>query len=257
MPLKKCNKVDTYHILNGDALKEHFPSALSGELIVARECLVDGNVQGDSLDELFANRAKHIESYSEVPEGEYFKITVPEINKIRNIPQGTKVYCWFEEDLFCQVNFWFVLHLLVEKLSVNELYLVRPSKGNEYAFGHMNSEGLQKAYEQASQISIVEFEALSKLWRLYQHENYNDMLKIAEGFTDKYSFLAPAIQAQIDRLPDFTGLGRPERSLLAIMNELKTKEFPAVFSVFHQREAIYSFGDLQVKRMFDELLKRK
>ena len=112
--------MNIYHILNGDALKEQFPPTLSGELIVARECLVDGNIQGESLEAFLTNRAKHIESYSQVPEGEYFKLTVPEINKIRNIAQGSKVYCWFEEDLFCQVNFWFVLHLLVEKLSVDE-----------------------------------------------------------------------------------------------------------------------------------------
>ncbi len=249
--------MNIYHILNGDALKEQFPPTLSGELIVARECLVDGNIQGESLEAFFTNRAKHIESYSQVPEGEYFKLTVPEINKIRNIAQGSKVYCWFEEDLFCQVNFWFVLHLLVEKLSVDEVFLVRPSKGNEYSFGHMNTENLQKAFHQASLLSSVELEELSNLWCLYQNENYSDMLTIAENFTKKFNFLVPAIKAQIDRLPDSNGLGRPERSLLAIMKELKTEDFPAVFSVFHQREAIYSFGDLQVKRMFDELLKRK
>ena len=246
-----------YHILNGDSLKNQFPKSISGELIVARECLVDGNIQGEDINELFLNREKYLESYSQVPAGTYFESTVPEITKITNIPADSVIYCWFEDDLFCQANFWFVLHLLVEKLSVDEVFLVRPSKGNEYSFGHMNTENLQKAFLQASLLSSVELEELSNLWCLYQNENYSDMLTIAENFTKKFNFLVPAIKAQIDRLPDSNGLGRPERSLLAIMKELKTEDFPAVFSVFHQREAIYSFGDLQVKRMFDELLKRK
>ncbi len=35
-----------YHILNGDSLKEQFPENIQGDIIVARECLVDGNVKG-------------------------------------------------------------------------------------------------------------------------------------------------------------------------------------------------------------------
>jgi len=35
-----------YHILNGDALKEQFPDRIKGKIIIARECLVDGNVTG-------------------------------------------------------------------------------------------------------------------------------------------------------------------------------------------------------------------
>jgi hypothetical protein len=44
-----------YHILNGDALKGQFPSEIPGQLIVARECLVDGDVSGESLSEFFRN----------------------------------------------------------------------------------------------------------------------------------------------------------------------------------------------------------
>ena len=39
----------TFHILNGDALKSQFPERILGEIIVARECLVDGPVEGHRL----------------------------------------------------------------------------------------------------------------------------------------------------------------------------------------------------------------
>ena len=42
-----------YHILNGDSLKNQFPKSISGELIVARECLVDGNIQGEDIMNYF------------------------------------------------------------------------------------------------------------------------------------------------------------------------------------------------------------
>ena len=35
-----------YHILNGDSLKDVFPKEIYGTCIVARECLVDGDVSG-------------------------------------------------------------------------------------------------------------------------------------------------------------------------------------------------------------------
>ena len=38
-----------YHILNCDSLKEQFPENIQGELLVARECLADGNVNDNSL----------------------------------------------------------------------------------------------------------------------------------------------------------------------------------------------------------------
>jgi hypothetical protein len=98
-----------------------------GELIVARECLVDENIQGGNLSDLFGNRAEYLERYPQVSVGIYFEITVPEIAKITNIPQKLIVYCWFEDDLFCQVNFWFVLHLLAKNQQIYKIYLVRPN----------------------------------------------------------------------------------------------------------------------------------
>jgi len=247
---------NVYHILNGDALKMQFPKLILGELIVARECLVDGNVQGKTLDELFLNRAEYLESYPQVPKGEYNKTTVPEFMKITNLPKRATVYCWFEDDLFCQVNFWFVLHLLYKRVQDYNVCLVRPNSGNEYSFGHMSQSELIAAYNSAKNIEAIEMKHLGSLWNYYQQNNFADMLFLAERYQDKFPFLLPAISAEIDRLPDDSGFGRPERRLLSIMKELGTQDFGAVFRMFYKSEAIYSFGDLQVKRMFDTLLKR-
>ena len=87
-------------------------------------------------------------------------------------------------------------------------------------------------------------------------ENYLKMVEITDLHLDNYDFfLKPAIKAQIDRAPDEQGLGRPERALIAIMKELNTKDFGAVFRLFCQREAIYSFGDLQVKKFIEDIQK--
>jgi len=72
--------------------------------------------------------------------------------------------------------------------------------------------------------------------------------------------MLPAIHAHLQRFPSETEtnkekLGRPKISLIQIMNELKSEEFAPVFREFSKRESIYGFGDLQVKRLFDEVKK--
>ena len=50
-----------YQVLPGDAQVAAFKeSAIQGELLVCRECLVEGDLSGDSLDEFFVNRAAFI-----------------------------------------------------------------------------------------------------------------------------------------------------------------------------------------------------
>jgi len=247
------------HILNGDSLKYQFPKGINGKIVIMRECLVDGDVQGNDLNEFFVNRANFVESYDEVPKGTYIETSVPELEKIAALGQEQKqektIYCWFEEDLFCQVNFWFVLYLLAKQPNLNKLYFVRPKQGSEYSFGHMNKEELQASFNQSTLISLSELSILVKLWPCYQQRRFNEMLQLCQLLPSQWQFLQLAIHAQIDRAPDDSGYGRPERSLLKIMKELETVSFGSVFQEFVKREAIYSFGDLHVKRMFDHLYK--
>jgi hypothetical protein len=73
-----------YHILNGDSLKNQFPKSIKGKIVVARECLVDGSVKGNSLTDLFKTRAKFISSnYDGYTEQDYFEKTVPEFQKMQ------------------------------------------------------------------------------------------------------------------------------------------------------------------------------
>ena len=68
-----------FHILNGDSLQQQFPTQIKGEIIVARECLVQGNVEGETLGELFVVRAKYIsECYGDYSISDYYDATVTE-----------------------------------------------------------------------------------------------------------------------------------------------------------------------------------
>ncbi len=71
---------------------------------------MDGNVKGMEADELFASRAKFLSQNYGGTEQDYYEKVVPEFQKIKSINNDSDINLWFEDDLFCQVNFWFVVY---------------------------------------------------------------------------------------------------------------------------------------------------
>ncbi len=245
--------ISQYHILNGDALKAQFPGNISGILIVARECLVDGPVDGSTLRELYTTRAKFLEAnYGGLSKQKYSENSESEFIKVQNIPAGAEINLWFEDDLFCQVNLWFMINLLHSSNGSNAVFLVRPKEQNQYGFGGLNQDELNALYN--NRIVLNDIDKLANFWIFYQQGNTGELLEAATELIGLYPFLLPAVKAHIERLPSNDDLmGRPKQSLLRIMTELKTRKFDDIFQEFSKRESIYGFGDLQVKRLLDEL----
>jgi len=239
-----------YHILNGDVLKEQFPISIKGDLIVMRECLVDGEVKSDSLSELYKLRAKFIsENYEHCSIKEYYTESVSEFEKIQNIPSESDINLWFEDDLFCQVNFWFTAFLLLEKSEDLKIYLIRPPNHTPYGFGALNQDELTSAYE--ARTPLLKMHDLAQLWTYYQQNELDKLLEKAKVFEDEFPFIENAVKAHLDRIPGEKSLGRPEQTLKDILNELENPSFAVIFKEFSKRESIYGFGDLQVKRLLD------
>ncbi len=243
-----------YHILNGDSLKELLPDNIKGEFIVTRECLADGNVEGNNLSELIHSRAQFIsENYEGFKIIDYYEKTVPEFQKIQNITVDSDINLWFENDLFCQVNLWFVLNLIHKNHKNQHVFLIQPKANFKYNFGGMNKEELLYEFLNKTKIDLFELKKFSKLWKLYQRNACDEMIKIAVELKEKFPFLINAINAHRDRFPKGQNLGRPTQTLIQIMDELNTDEFGPVFKEFTKREGIYGFGDLQVKRILNEI----
>jgi hypothetical protein len=243
-----------YHILNGDALKERFPDKLNGKIIVARECLVDGPAEGDTPEALYKTRAAFLAGYyGEYSPADYHQDSAAEFEKIRQIPPHSAVYLWFEDDLFCQVNLWFVANLLHQNASIAKVWLVRPPVHTPYGFGGLSEAGLLSAYE--NRMAIADLQVFVRLWHAYKSQNTDRMLDLAIQGEAAYPFLRPAVQAHLDRIPTPHSPGRPLEALEAIMAELGTEAFVPVFKAFCQRESIYGFGDLQVQRLLEKLKK--
>ncbi len=247
-----------FHILNGDALKNRFPDTFGKNIIVARECLMDGDVSGNTLNEFYANRAKFIGDYfGKIESSDYYSVTVAEFEKIGDIPENSEVNLWFEDDLFCQVNFWFVVYLINQNNRNHSIYLVRPTIGNEYNFGNLSDKALIIAYRKRILLTETDLKNIEKLWNYYRVDNFAELKKLANDLSYKFSFIKPAVNAHIARIPGNGQPGKPVQTLLKIINELDTTSFEPVFREFCKREAIYGYGDLQVKKMLNELNKNQ
>ncbi|MEQ9307372.1 MAG: DUF1835 domain-containing protein [Marinoscillum sp.] len=245
--------MNTYHILNGDALKDQFPTDLAGEIIVMRECLVDGPVHGDSLADFFRTRAEFLDSTYHDPNEKYAQKAVPEITKIANINSG-EVNLWFEDDLFCQVNLWFVCSLLyTKKVQVN---LVRPEGSSlQYGFGGLDKEGLVKAFKKKRTLTPVNVNQFAILWFNYRKQGIERLLKLSVQVYENFPFVKEAVNAHVERFSLDGKMGRPEQTILDIIQEKSTTDFGVIFREFCQRVPIYGFGDLQVKKIYDNVSK--
>lgn len=243
------------HILNGDSLKDQFPENLNGKLIVLRECLVDGDVKGETLEDLFDTRAEFISScYDGFTKEEYVQKTVSELLNIKNISKESEINLWFEDDLFCQVNFWFAIYVLNEFNIDNPLYLVRPTSVTQYGFASFDKVGLSELYEHRS--LILNREHLQSLWQAYQSKNDSKLLHLAKIQNETYPFILPAVEAHLARFSLSEEEGRPVRVIKKIMKDLGTVSFGPVFQEFNKREPIYGFGDLQVRRLYNSIISK-
>lgn len=218
-----------YHILNGDALLEKFPKEVPGERIIFRECLIDGPVNPTPTQELWQVREAFIqENYFANQKVDYRKNSYEEILKIKSIPDDAKIYLWFEEDLFCQVNLWFILNFL--KSHPAEVYLILPYPDSPYHFSTLSSKDLEVSFlEKSHSLSPKEREVLGNLWLHFQNEDVFEALKIAQLFTERFPFIKPAVEAWRDMIPVGNYPGKPKSVLLDISKKINTRDFERIF----------------------------
>ena len=239
-----------FHVLNGDSLDQQLPASVEGTRIVFRECLVDGPVKAVNEDDFFARRAEFLFITYHTSPAEYMQGSKLALQKLDHLPAGAEVNLWFEDDLFCQVNCWYVFWRL--RTADCRLFVVHPPAQSPYSFGHVPPSDLPDLL--AARTPVTHLQELATLWPAYAAGDNTQLVAIAHQLQGAYPHVVPAAEAQRDRMPANNQAGRPMQALQQIIDELGTEEFTLVFREFCKREGIYGFGDLQVKRLYDELL---
>ena len=254
----KKKTMTTYHILNGDCLVEQLNQTdINQDYIICRECLIEGDLNSDNATEFWSIRAKFIADTYNVSIEEYFTKTVKEFEKLTRLPHNSEVYLWFENDLFCQTNMWFVISLLSKNPTL-KLFRVFPmiekSADTWKGFGIANAEMLKQAFSTKIHFKPKDIELGKKLWTAYKNADFLMLKELSKEQSDCFQYLEEVCQAHIDRFPLDKTLGRPEKIVKEII-EAKSLEFQDVFTEFSKREGIYGFSDQQIKTIYDRQMR--
>lgn len=244
-----------FHVLNGDVLAEQVkPFLHQSNICVAREILMEGPVTSNDISEFWKDRAVFVHKLFGEENGGYSKKVVSEFDKLKGLHAPHKIFLWFEYDLFCQVNFWFTIHLIYSTNIDHELFWVRPSTQDWKGFGAFSSVQLLELKQDAYQLSQGEIQTLVDCWDAYQTNDKAQFQNTIQTASIELQFLKKVVQAHFARLKSGDHLTRPEASLIEISNQIRSKDFATIFPLFSAKEGIYGYGDLQVKKLWDTIL---
>ncbi|MEY2706213.1 MAG: hypothetical protein RL407_2275 [Bacteroidota bacterium] len=248
------------HLLNGDQLAYQLQGASYFQThLVFREALIVGPVGGTTLVEFWKLRTEFITSSYGVTAEEYNQKTISEIERLHSLPEDAEICLWFEDDLFCQINLWFLLSMLVEKPRLRIYRVFPPDAPTEKrwrGFAKASPEELELGYMEKVLFAPTDLELGQKLWSAYRQGDELGLLELSKSQSICFRKLEEVCHAQVDRLKIDPLQRRPEKAILKILEDGIT-DFDKVFALFSDREGIYGYGDLQVKVLFDYLVRIK
>jgi len=249
-----------WHILNGDCLADQLrQTKINNDFIVCRECLIDYKSDVSGITDFWTIRAKYFADNYNIPAREYFNKTVSEFEKINLIPHNSEVCLWFENDLFCQVNMWFVISILSGHPTF-KIFRVFPVPENDEdiwkGFGTASTEKLEQAYNSKIQLTPDDIELGKGLWAAYQDDDFEKLKELALSQSECFEYLEEVCQAHIDRFPTDKSSGRPDKVVKEIIGT-RSEEFQIVFSEFTKREGIYGYGDMQLRIIYDRVMQNR
>ena len=136
-----------------------------------------------------------------------------EFEKILHIPPGHEFNLWFEYDLFCQVNMWFVLSLIASLPAPKQVWAVYPSflpRQHPHfwsGFGAAPAGELLKSFRDRIALNKNEIQLGQRLWQAYKNSDLEQLTKLSAYQSAALPYLQPVVQAHTDRFPPGGGKG--------------------------------------------------
>ncbi|HNU06348.1 MAG TPA: hypothetical protein PKO33_01200 [Pyrinomonadaceae bacterium] len=225
------------NLLSGDTLTDTVREAgIPGELIVFNECLSDGPVQFETLEEFWDGRAAYLEKeFGENPRSYVLKV-VAELKRFEFLNATDELVLWFGDDLFCQVNMWFSSTLFSnEGMRVSRVF----PKG--FDFGHESEAELQAAFESRAELHPSDVDLCVSLWLAFSSGDNYTLTELGKSRSPAFRRLEQCCLAAAERET------RPQE-LIDRLNGEFDGDFGKIFKEFCRLEPIYGYGDAQVLR---------
>ncbi len=239
-------KAKSIHLLPGDSLSPVFDkTGIEGKVFICRECFVAGDSSASDLNELFDKRNRYLSKYGDP--GFYREHVDQEFRDFREAARGAVVNLWFEYEVFCQVNLWFSINLISG--IADEINIVYPKR--DYlnsvwdGFAPLNSEQLLDSFENRVALNADDQQLASELWDSFSNERLEEFKHLDSKETEAFPTLLEIGNAIVE-------IRERPRLILRESIESGRESFDEAFRDFCRIGAIYGFGDIQVKAIYDE-----
>ena len=224
------------HLLNGDATLALFPSTLPGHRIVWRDIMVEGPAVDDG-----AARAAWLAPRLGVTPAEYEQRWREGQAALALAAADEEVVLWFEQDLFCAVNLWFIVARLPP---ATPLWLVFPPLDDGFAgLGTLTGCALVELFASRRRLDHDARAAATALWRAYASPDPTGLTPTPAAL----AFADEAIHLHVGRFPSLTqGLDEIETATLKALASGR-QAFGDLFRAVTQAPALrrYGMGDVQ------------
>lgn len=214
------------HITNGDAAVERMrDGGLRGEYLPWRDVLHDGPVpQTDTMEELSAIRVRHLAASGF---GEEALIAAQFANRDAQLSRYEwfeEVVCWFEHDLYDQLQLLQVLDWLGRQPKPAPVSLIvigtYPGIDRFTGLGQLSSEQLVGLLDMRIPATPEHFAAAMEGWHAFRQPEPTGLAGLLVKDVPALPYLRGAVLRLLEELPSVAnGLSRTERAALGIVSQ--------------------------------------
>lgn len=237
------------HLLNGDALHEKL--TVDGAIYIFREALCDGPVLYSGPDDLWSLRQSFMVTNYGADAKEYTERTMMEFEAFLSAAAlAESIQLWFEWDLFCQVNLWYIVSRLRQYGITGKIHWIQPP--GEAGWGGFGPAKSITGVEMVAWTHVLIPEALDyfeQLWSAYASTDPADWQIFSQAPPEPFSKLKPVLVAETDRRNGSVELHRLTDDLI---RKYGKNGFVPAFREFCKDHGYYGFGDLQFKSLWDQ-----
>ena len=158
-----------------------------------------------------------------------------------------EIVLWFEQDLFCAVNLWYVLAWLARRPAAAQLTLVYPPVDEVKGLGVRAPAQLAALFTERRLVTPHALALGRRAWEAYTDRDPHAAAALAETETDALPFVRDAFRLHCARFPSIaTGLNEVETATLASL-ERGAMRFGELFRTVtaDPRGARHGMGDVQ------------
>ncbi len=241
------------HVLNGDATARVFAqTGLAGDVLVWRDILVEGPAAAP------AERAPWLTAHLGIDADEYVRGRRAEAAALAAADHHDEIVLWFEQDLFCAVNLWFLLHRF-DAQKPARLSLIFPGEvagaDGFRGLGALDAGRLASLFARRAPVTGAMLALGRDVFAAYAGPDPRALETLVAGGGAALPFLAAAVRCHLGRFPSVaSGVDEVEEETLRAL-EGGPVDFPGLFATVRasERGRPHGMGDLQFAACLREL----